>query len=144
MNLDFRLTASQPATAKCPLVLAVDDDDDSLLLLTKVLELLECSSIVANSGRATLSLARSRQPDLILLDILLPDLHGVEVIRALKRNPSTANIPIVALTALARIQDQQDILAAGGDRCLIKPYLLDDLEATIRYYVGCQSSLSIA
>lgn len=144
MNLNFRLTTGQPVTTKRPLILAVDDDNDSLLLLAKVLELLECTSIATHSGREALSLARSRQPDLVLLDILLPDLHGIEVIRALKSNPFTATIPVVALTALARPQDQRDILAAGSDRCLTKPYLLEDLEATVQYYVGGRVSLSIA
>jgi two-component system, cell cycle response regulator DivK len=143
MELEFLLNG-QPATAKQPFVLAVDDDEDSLLLLTKVLELLNCSFVTANNGRSALALVRHHQPDLILLDILLPDLNGIDMIRILKNNPSTADIPIVALTALAQAKTQQEIATAGGAGCLTKPYSLEDLEAVIRHFAGCSTSLSIA
>lgn len=139
-----RFFNGQSAMTKLPFILAVDDDEDSLLLLTKVLELLGCSFISANNGRSALALIRHHQPDLVLLDILLPDLNGIDMIRMLKSHPSTAQIPIVALTALAQAQTQQEILLAGGAGCLTKPYSLEDLEAVVHCYAGCSASLSIA
>jgi two-component system, cell cycle response regulator DivK len=139
-----RLFNGQSTTTNQPFILAVDDDEDSLLLLTKVLELLGCSFVTANNGRSALALVRRHRPDLILLDILLPDLNGIDMIRTIKSHSSTAHIPIVALTALAQVQTQQEILRAGSEICLTKPYSLEDLEAVIRHYGGCSASLSIA
>lgn len=114
-----------------PLVLAVDDDADSLFLLTEVLSASNYSYVTATNGQAALALAQQHQPDLILLDILLPDLNGIEVLQRLRRDPSTQRIPVIAVTALAKKEDQHRILAAGCDAYLTKPYMLEDLEAKI-------------
>lgn len=118
-----------------PLVLAVDDNEDNLVLLIEVLKLLGCSFISSKDGQTAILMAQNYQPDLILLDIMLPDVNGVEVVQRLKQDSQTMTIPIVAITAMARVQDQERIFLAGCNDYIKKPYIIDELEATIRRYI---------
>jgi two-component system, cell cycle response regulator DivK len=119
-----------------PLILAVDDDEDNLLLLSlAVKQLFNCSIIPAIGGKMALSLAHLDQPDLILLDIRLSDLDGLEVTRRLKQHPDTKEIPIIAVTAYAKAEDQKQIIATGCDDYLSKPYMLEDLQAVIQHHL---------
>lgn len=120
---------------KQPLVLAVDDNEDNLLLIIQVLKLLGCSCISSKDGETAVFMAQNYQPDLILLDIMLPDLNGVEVIHRLKQDPRTMMIPIVAVTAMARAEDRERVLLAGCNDYIKKPYIIQELEATIRHYI---------
>lgn len=122
-------------TSQPPLILVVEDHDDSLLLLSYTLELLGCRFICQNDSYTTLLVAKEYQPDLILLDILLPGLNGLDVVRYLKQDPLTRHIPVVAVTALAGREQQERILGAGFDDYLSKPYMLEDLEAIIRRFL---------
>ena len=118
-----------------PIILAVDDDEDNLVLLTEVLEPLNCLVMTATHGQTALRLAQAYQPNLILLDIMLPDLNGIEVVYRLKQNQETAKIPVIAVTALARLEDRDHLILAGCNNYISKPYILDDLEALIRHYL---------
>jgi CheY-like chemotaxis protein len=115
-----------------PLILAVEDHDDSLLLISYALEAMGCRFICQRDCSATVLVAKEYQPDLILLDILLPGLSGIDVVRHLKQEPLTCTIPVVAVTALASREDQERILKAGFDDYISKPYMIEDLEAIIR------------
>jgi CheY-like chemotaxis protein len=114
-----------------PLVLVVEDHYDSLLVLSYALELLKCKFICQNDSYTTLLLAKEYQPDLILLDILLPSFNGLEVVQCLKNEPLTCHIPVVAVTALAGREERQRMLKAGFDDYISKPYMIEDLEAII-------------
>lgn len=118
-----------------PIILAVDDDEDNLVLLTEVLEPLNCLVMTATHGQTALRLAQAYQPNLILLDIMLPDLNGIQVVYRLKQNQETAEIPVIAVTALARSEDRDRLILAGCDDYISKPYILEDLEALIRHYL---------
>lgn len=135
------LLQSDPLNAtKQPLILAVDDDEDNLFLLTEVLRPLSCLSITATRGEAALLLARDCQPDLILLDVMLPDFNGMEVVQRLRRDPKTRNIPVIAVTALARTEDRESLLLEGCDDYISKPYMLSDLEDIIRRYLNRENA----
>lgn len=125
-----------------PLILAVDDDADSLFLVSEVL----CSNnylyITATNGRTALALAQRYQPDLILLDILLPDFNGIEVVQRLRSDVKTQGVPVIAVTALAKKEDRDRILAAGCDDYLTKPYMLDDLETAINRHLYPVASIA--
>lgn len=118
-----------------PIILAVDDNEDNLLLLTEVLEPLNCLVMTATHGQAALLLAQAYQPNLILLDIMLPDLNGIEVVYRLKQNQKTAEIPVIAVTALAKLEDRDRLILAGCNDYISKPYILEDLETLIRHYL---------
>lgn len=109
------------------LVLIMEDDDDCLLITTYTLELLgyRCLS-TQNSGEA-LCLARNYHPDLFLLDIVMPDVDGIEVYHQLRQLPECQACPMIAVTALAMDRERAQILAAGFDDFLSKPFFLQDL-----------------
>lgn len=136
MNLELLIKSGSLTVTKKPLILAVDDDEDNLLLLTEVLEFMSCSFITATHGQTTLDLAQVYQPDLILLDVMLPDLNGIEVVHRLKQNSQTKHVPVVAVTALARAEDRDRLLLAGCNDYISKPYMLDELEAVICHHLN--------
>lgn len=125
-----------------PKILVVDDNEDNLLLLTCALEQLKCSLLTAIDGQTTLSLAQIYQPNLILLDILLPDLDGLEVLSQLRQNPKTQEIPVIAVTALARAEDKRRILLAGFNDYISKPYMLDEVEAIVKRHLSLTTPIS--
>jgi two-component system, cell cycle response regulator DivK len=140
MNLS-QLSDQLTVTDK-PVVLAVDDNLDNLNLMEHQLAAVaSCAVVTATTGKAAIHLAQHQLPDLILLDILLPDLDGIEVTRQIRQLAETSEIPIVALTALARVEDRDRILCAGCNDYLSKPYDLDDLEAIVTRHLPQHSRL---
>lgn len=130
----------QQHNVRLPLILAVDDDDDNLLLISYVLETFGYKCISQTDGEAALAVAKEYKPDLVLLDILLPSVDGIEFVRRLRQDAVTAQIPVVAVTALARQEDRETILLSGFTDYLSKPYMIEDLEAVIRRYLRWDSS----
>ncbi|HAX78815.1 MAG TPA: response regulator [Cyanobacteria bacterium UBA11372] len=135
MIMEISRGSGEQAVTQRPLVLAVDDNEDNLGLISFTLDLFGFAFISAPDGQTTLELAQTHQPDLILLDIMLPDLDGIEVVRRLKQDLRTSSIKIIAVTALARDEDRASILAAGCQDYISKPYMVDDLEALLRRYL---------
>ncbi len=135
MDLEHCFNVSHRENFEQPLVLAVDDNEDNLQLIAQLLELTDCSVMTATTGETTILKAKTHQPDLILLDMMLPDLSGIEVTLRLKQDPQTMTIPIVAVTAMAREEDQLRFILSGCADCVTKPYNIEDLEAIIRRYV---------
>ena len=118
------------------LILAVDDNEDNLQLISQLLLIMNCCFITATDGKNAISMAQTYKPKLILLDMMLPDLSGIEVANYLKQDPQTKEILIIAVTAMARNEDQERFAKAGCEDCITKPYLIDELEAMIRRYIS--------
>lgn len=135
------LDSGQSAVDKRPLVLAVDDNQDNLELLTQILDLFGCECMGAVDGYAALSAAVDRPPDLIVLDICLPDIDGIEVVKRIQENAELRHIPIVAVTALAKAEDRARILKAGCVEYISKPFNIKDLETIIRQHLNSQMLL---
>jgi CheY-like chemotaxis protein len=123
------------SNATKPTILAADDDEDNLLLLAYALEPLGCTLLTAVDGSSALAIARSFQPDLILLDVLMPHMDGVEVVSHLRKNSTTKAISVIAVTALAIVEDRERLLRAGFNDYISKPYLLEDIEALVRRHL---------
>lgn len=119
-----------------PLVLVVEPDLHHLEFLNYQIKLLNLSCICAKQGIKSLILSKIHKPDLILLNIALPDLNGLQVIHYLKRNPETQMIPIIGITTLTSEEDGNSILLAGADHCITKPYNFHQLETVIKCYLG--------
>lgn len=136
------VVCGQHSNATSPVILAVDDDRDNLLLIAYALEPLGCCLLTAVDGKSALSIAQRCQPDLILLDILIPYIDGTEVVSRLRKDPKTKRIPVVAVTALARPEDRDRLLQAGCNDCLTKPYMLDEIEAIVQRYLRLPASIS--
>lgn len=114
-----------------PTILVVEDNEDNLLYIYTALALFDCYSITTQDAIKSFSLAQKHQPDLIILDIKMPKLSGIDLIKILKLNWLTCNIPVIAVTALDREEEKELILDAGFSDYLLKPYLLEDLEQII-------------
>lgn len=104
-----------------PLVLIVEDNEKNLKLARDVLRAKGFQTVEATTGAEVLALARDHTPAVVLLDIQLPDMDGVEVLRRLREDEATRSLPVVALTAFAMAGDQERFLADGFDGYLTKP-----------------------
>lgn len=113
-------------------ILAIDDEVNILTLLQINLELDRFNVITGSTGIEALELAESKLPDLILLDLMLPDIDGIEVCKRLKMNVRTQHIPIIMLTAKVLETDKVIGLEMGADYYLTKPFGIRELIAVIR------------
>jgi len=102
-------------------IAVVDDNDSILMLFTALLEAHKGTAITFNSGRAFLQQVQEISPDLILLDIQMPDLDGYKVLAQLKKLPATASTPVLALTSHAMSGAQEHILEQGFSGYIAKP-----------------------
>jgi two-component system, cell cycle response regulator DivK len=102
-------------------ILYVEDNDDNAYMLKNRLSRAGFTVIVATDGAQGVAMAASERPDLILMDITLPDINGEEVTRRLKADPKTKGIPVIALTANAMSSDKEKAIAAGCDDFDTKP-----------------------
>jgi CheY-like chemotaxis protein len=119
-------------SADHPLVLVVDDDERNRRLATDVLGAAGFGTLDAADGAQAIELAVSRLPDVILMDLRLPDLDGVEVTRRLRSDPRTADIPVVALSAMPLDPDDDWPVEAGFVAYLVKPFDIDVLPEQVR------------
>ena len=103
-------------------ILVIEDNEDNLALIRLLLERADYEVFAAMDGSTGLRLASQEQPDIILLDLAMPDMDGWEVAREIKANIRTKNIPIIAVTAHALPKDRDRALAAGCDAFIVKPF----------------------
>ena len=135
-----QICASKPATAGTILqALVVDDCKDNAMFAMGSLQLLNFECIVTHNGKSAVQMAIAKLPDVILLDVVMPEMNGIAVVQTLKQNPLTKNIPIVAVTGLAYKSQQQQIMQAGFDDYLCKPYLIDELSATLERFFDLEA-----
>jgi len=106
------------------LILVVEDNEKNRKLVRDLLTVKGFTVLETDTGEEALRLARARLPALVLMDIQLPGIDGIETLRRLRADPATAAIPIVAVTASAMMHDRQKILAAGFDGYQAKPISL--------------------
>jgi two-component system, cell cycle response regulator DivK len=115
-----------------PTILVVEDNPTNMKLSTFVLESADYTVITATDAEIGLTLARERHPDLILMDVQLPGMDGLDATALLKADEATRAIPVVALTALAMKGDEERIRAAGCDGYIAKPLDYKELLATVK------------
>jgi two-component system cell cycle response regulator DivK len=112
-------------------VLYVEDNPDNMQLAQRVITALSHQFLWAADGLSGVSMAEAEQPDLILLDINLPDIDGYEVARRLRANKNHMYVPIIAITANALKGDAERALAAGCDVYMSKPVNIRELRAHV-------------
>jgi two-component system, cell cycle response regulator DivK len=103
------------------LILIVEDNEKNLKLVRDVLQVKGYSTLEAGTAEDGLKIARERKPDLILMDIQLPGMSGIQALNVLRAEPATAAIPVVAITASVMQQDRQHIMSAGFNGFIEKP-----------------------
>ena len=114
------------------LILIVEDNEKNMKLVRDVLQAKGYATVEAVTGEDGVRLAAERKPDLILMDIQLPGLSGIEALRQLRANRETATIPAVAVTASVMQQDRKQITEAGFNGYLGKPINLKEFLETVR------------
>ncbi|MEN8217217.1 MAG: PAS domain S-box protein, partial [Pseudomonadota bacterium] len=129
-SIDFKNIAFEPAR-----VLVVDDIESNRVLLREWLEQFNLEVIEAEDGQSGLLFAEEYQPALILMDIKMPIMDGYEATLKLKKNPSTQQIPVIALTASALLSEQSEIKAYGFDGYLFKPVSISELLSELSRYL---------
>jgi two-component system, cell cycle response regulator DivK len=120
-------------------VLVVEDNPSNMTLATFLLNSLGHTVLTATDAEAGVALARQEQPQLILMDIQLPGMDGLEATALLKAEATTAGIPVIALTALAMKGDEERIRAAGCDGYIAKPLRYQEFLARISDFLPAQA-----
>jgi len=116
-------------------VLIVEDSELNMKLFHDLLEAHGIATIETRSGLQAVDMARANHPDLILMDIQLPDIHGLEVIKRLKADEGLKHIPVIAVTAFTMKGDEEKIREGGCDDYISKPIFVTPFMDTVRTYL---------
>jgi two-component system cell cycle response regulator DivK len=114
------------------LVLIVEDNEKNMKLARDVLQAKGYATLEAVTGEEGVRLAKARKPDLVLMDIQLPGISGIEALRQLRADAATARIPVIALTASVTPTDRTQINQAGFEAFLGKPIVLKEFLETVK------------
>jgi CheY-like chemotaxis protein len=117
------------------LILIIEDNERNLKLVRDVLQFNGFQTAEARTAEDGLALASASPPDLVLLDLQLPGIDGMEAFRQLRGSPPTAGVPVVAVTALAMKDDRERVLRAGFDGYLEKPISVRELPGQVRAFL---------
>ena len=117
-------------------ILIVEDDAKNMTLFRDLLQVSGYSTIEASDGKQGIELAKAKKPDLILMDIQMPEMDGLEATRILKADATTSNIPVIALTAYAMKGDEERMLEAGCDGYLAKPIDIKEFLKEVSKYLS--------
>ena len=123
------------------LILVVEDDPKSLKLTCDLLQIADYNIISAVDGQQAVEIARTSRPNLILMDIQLPTISGLEATKILKSDPTTESIKIVALTASAMKEDEQHVFEAGCDGYISKPIEIHKFLDKVRKYLAIKEEM---
>jgi two-component system cell cycle response regulator DivK len=117
-------------------VLYVEDNEYNRKIVRQLLSRTSYRLQEAMDGEAALGMVRAHRPDLILMDVQLPKMSGLDVTRALRDDPATANVPIIVVTSFALSGDDQRAMAAGASAYIAKPYSPRELLALINTFLS--------
>src|SRR5690606_10062290 len=129
--LRFQAYGYYPATMKTPTLLIIEDEEDIRELIAHGLSKTPFSLLNASNGREGFVLAVDHHPDLIVLDWMMPEVNGIETLRRLRRDPRTAHMPVIMLSAKAEVDNKSEGLDAGADDYLAKPFSPKELASRI-------------
>ena len=113
-------------------ILVVDDSATDRLYLTEMLQQAGFNVITAENGEECLTKVDAEQPDMVLMDVVMPGLNGFQATRALSKNPATAHIPVIMCTGKEQATDRLWALRQGAKDCVIKPVSAEELLAKIK------------
>jgi CheY-like chemotaxis protein len=123
---------SQTEELISPLILLAEDNEANIATFSSYLKARGYRILLAIDGQQAIDLAKLHHPDLILMDIQMPVIDGIEAIKQIRLNPDLVDIPIIALTALAMTGDHEKCLEAGANDYIAKPVRLRNLSNTIQ------------
>ena len=116
-------------------ILVVEDNERNLKLIRDVLQFAGYEVVEASSGEQGVALAQDCEPDLVLMDLQLPQMDGMEALRLLRTSPRTRDVPVVAVTAFAMREDRERAFGAGFDGYLEKPISIRALPEQVRGFL---------
>jgi two-component system, cell cycle response regulator DivK len=119
-------------------ILVVEDNERNLKLIRDVLQFAGYEIVEATSGEQGVALAQDCEPDLVLMDLQLPQMDGTEALRLLRESPRTRDVPVVAVTAFARREDRERAFGAGFDGYLQKPISIRALPEQVRGFLAAK------
>lgn len=122
------------------LVLIIEDNDKNLELVRDILQAKGYQTLEAGTAESGLAIARSQMPDLVLMDIQLPGMDGIQALKALRANPSTAALPVVAITASVMKADREQIMRAGFDGFIEKPITVRSFLEAVESALGARTA----
>ena len=117
-------------------ILVVEDNENNMKLFRDVLRASGYGTLEASTGGQALMLATEHGPDIVLMDVRLPDMSGIEALRRLRTDERTAHIPVLAVTAQAMKGDRERFIEAGFDGYVSKPVDIDELLTTVEQRCG--------
>ena len=141
MNVKSSRQKIQAADSNVPVILVVEDDEDNLLFISHALILLGYNFVTATEGQAAFDLAVKYDIDLALVDLVLSDISGFELVNHLRQNNLTKKMPIIAVSALVKQQYRDLALANGCDDYLSKPYLIEELKRKIERFLETKHNI---
>jgi two-component system cell cycle response regulator DivK len=130
------MSDAKPRHSSGKRILIVEDNALNMKLLHDLLEVHGYDVVTAERGSEAIELARGARPDLILMDLQLPDISGFEATRQIKADPDTRAIPIIAVTAFAMAGDERRALECGCDAYVAKPVVLRELLGLVGSFLG--------
>jgi PAS domain S-box-containing protein len=139
-RLESSSTSSQPELSGSPLILLAEDNEANISTIASYLEVKGYRLLVAKNGQEAIDLTATHLPDLILMDIQMPGMDGLEAMRQIRLDPNLIDLPIVALTALAMTGDRERCIAAGANDYLSKPIRLKQLASVIQQLLAPSSA----
>lgn len=116
--------------------LVIEDNEDNMVLITRFLKKYGYQTLEAQTGIMGYEMAIEKQPDFIILDIQLPDIDGIEVLKTIRSREEGKNIPVIAMTSYAMAGDRERLLANGCDGYIEKPFDPDRVISQIRKLIG--------
>lgn len=117
-------------------ILIIEDVEDHLEIVKLILEQHGYNILVATTGLEGLNCARSNSPDLVILDVVLPEMNGYEVCKEIKNGADTRSIPVIMLSVRSNPEDIETAYKAGANKYITKPFNLEDLIKEVKKHLG--------
>lgn len=125
---------AKPTGAMAHTVLLVDDDPQLTHVVSMFFEIEGYAVLVARGGRQALDILTQTRPDIVLLDLMMPDVDGLEVCRQIRADPRMKDLPVAVFTAAE--MRQEELMGAGADSFIVKPYSLDGLKKVVEELIA--------
>lgn len=135
-KMQRRETVESGNTSCEPLILLAEDNEANVLTITQYLKAYGYRIVLANNGQEAVEIAKTQRPQLILMDVQMPEMDGLEATRQIRQDADIASIPIIALTSFAMRSDKEQIMAVGVDSYMPKPVSLKELVVEIGKYIS--------
>jgi CheY-like chemotaxis protein len=117
-------------------VLVIDDEPETAEMIAEMIRLTGCEAILSNGGTQAITQIAKEDPDIIILDVMMPEISGLDLLRYIRRDPRLEHIPVIVVSALSRPEDIQEGMRAGAEAYLTKPVAYRDLKAAVQKIIA--------